>query len=107
MDVRFSIRFDRVAIEDIQDFLAYLDDFSPDVSSSFADSLKQVIDRDLGGNPLRYSWFWQSGPPFRARLFRVSRRTAYWIIYEVDEPNHRVTILRFWNASRDPAAFEL
>jgi mRNA-degrading endonuclease RelE of RelBE toxin-antitoxin system len=44
--------------------------------------------------------------PYRAYLYRVGRRTQYWIVYTVDEQTRTVDILHFWNASRDPERFE-
>ena len=44
---------------------------------------------------------------YRAYLFRVGRRTQYWIIYTVDENAQMVDVLHFWNASRDPESLEL
>lgn len=105
--VPYDVRFDRVALEEINDFLTYLSDYDADVSKWYENSIKQIIDRDLREHPDRYPWFWKSGPPFRARLFTVSRRTKYWIIYEVNEQNRFITVLRFWNASRDPSKLKL
>jgi mRNA-degrading endonuclease RelE of RelBE toxin-antitoxin system len=51
--------------------------------------------------------FYITGAPYRGYLFRVGRRTDFWIIYTVDEITKTVSVLRFWNASKDPQAFEL
>jgi hypothetical protein len=48
-----------------------------------------------------------NGRPYRAYLFRVGRRTQYWIIYTVDEHAGTVDVLSFWNAARDPDSFDL
>jgi mRNA-degrading endonuclease RelE of RelBE toxin-antitoxin system len=45
--------------------------------------------------------------PYRAYLFRVGRRTQYWVIYTVDEEANTIDILSFWNAARDPASLDL
>src|SRR5215468_8059080 len=45
--------------------------------------------------------------PYRAYLFRVGRRTQYWIIYTVDEETRTVDILSFWSAARDPRTLDL
>ncbi|MDQ2079562.1 hypothetical protein RA307_05155 [Xanthobacteraceae bacterium Astr-EGSB] len=47
------------------------------------------------------------GAPYRANLFRVGRRTQYWIIYTVDEDAGVIDVLQFWNAMRDPRDFEI
>jgi plasmid stabilization system protein ParE len=102
-----DVQFDPVALDEIEDFLTYLSDFDPDVSARYETLLDQLIDLDLSTSPMRYSWFWKFGPPYRGRLFHVSRRTKFWIIYTVDEAHRRVDILRFWNASRDPSKLKL
>lgn len=48
-----------------------------------------------------------TGAPYRAYLFRVGRRTHYWIIYTVDEDSRLVNVLAFWNASRDSETIDL
>jgi hypothetical protein len=105
--VPYDVQFDLVALDEIWDFLAFLADFDPDVSTRYETLLEQLIDSDLSEAPLRHSWFWKSGPPYRDRLFHVSRRTKFWIIYKVDESQRRVDVLRFWNATRDPSKLKL
>ena len=61
----------------------------------------------LSERPLGRAWFKITGSPFRARLFQVGKRTAYWIVYLADEEARTVEVLRFWNASRDPKTFRL
>jgi plasmid stabilization system protein ParE len=105
--VPYDVQFDPVALDEVMEFLAYLAEFDPDISARYEALLEQVIDSDLSQAPLRHAWFWKSGPPYRGRLFRVSRRTAFWVIYKVDEACRRVDVLRFWNASRDPSKLQL
>jgi hypothetical protein len=66
---------------------------------------------DSFGEPRRvaltWSYFAFTGAPYRAYLFRVGRRTQYWIIYTVDEDARTVDILYFWNASRDPETLDI
>jgi plasmid stabilization system protein ParE len=105
--VPYDIRFDPVALDEIRAFLAYLSNYDPDVSVRYETLLEQLIESDLSEFPLRYSWFWKSGPPYRGYLFRISRRTQFWVIYKIDEAHNRVDVLRFWNASRDPTELKL
>jgi hypothetical protein len=51
------------------------------------------------------SAFYLTGLPYRGYLFRVGRRTSFWIVYTVDEDAKLVRVLRFWNASGNPADF--
>src|SRR4030095_4007629 len=57
--------------------------------------------------PLTWGYFPITGAPYRAYLFRVGRRTQYWVIYTVDEQAQTVDVLQFWNATRDPESLEL
>jgi len=57
---------------------------------------------NLAESPLTWSYFPLTGAPYRGYLFRVGRRTQYWIIYTVDEYSRIVDVLSFWNTARDP-----
>jgi len=82
-----------------------------DDSEEFAveqiERLDRILRFNLGEAPLTWSYFPLTGAPYRAYLFRVGRRTQYWIVYTVDEGTRTVDILIFWNASRDPESLEL
>jgi hypothetical protein len=69
--------------------------------------LDRILSLQLGETPLTWSYFAFTGAPYRAYLFRVGRRTQYWIIYSVDDDTRTVDVLRFWNASGDPDALVL
>jgi plasmid stabilization system protein ParE len=105
--VPYDTHVDDLALEDIRCFLEYLADYDTELSVRYEAALEHLIDRDISEFPLRYPWFWLSGPPFRGCLFQVSRRTKFWIIYSADDTLNRVDILRFWNASRDPSKLRL
>jgi hypothetical protein len=49
--------------------------------------------------------FFLTGAPYRAKLFSVGR-TSFWIVYEVDELERTVNILKIWNSKQDPNDFE-
>jgi hypothetical protein len=61
----------------------------------------------FGKPPLTWSYFPLTGMPYRAYLFRVGRRTQYWVVYTVDEEANTIDILSFWNAARNPASLDL
>ncbi len=101
----FRIRIDRVAQEEIDDFAAHAAGYSDEWATEQFARLSHIFSIDLAEAPLRRSFFVLTGAPYRAHLFRVGRRTHYWIIYTVDEDARTVDVLRFWNASRDPRQF--
>jgi plasmid stabilization system protein ParE len=102
----FDIRFDAQALRDIDQFVAYQRDYSEDFALKQIDRLDIVFRRALAQSPLTWGYFFVTGAPYRAYLFRVGRRTQYWIVYTVDLEKRHVDILRFWNARRDTEAFE-
>jgi mRNA-degrading endonuclease RelE of RelBE toxin-antitoxin system len=60
----------------------------------------------LAEAPLTWGYLPLNVAPYRGYLFRLGRRTQFWIIYKVDEDAQIVDILRFWNANRDPDRLE-
>lgn len=103
----FRVRIDPVAQRHIDEFATYLREYSEEFATEQIERLDRIIAINLGESPLTWSYFAFTGAPYRAYLFRVGRRTQYWIIYTVDEENGSVDILHFWNAMRDPESFEL
>jgi mRNA-degrading endonuclease RelE of RelBE toxin-antitoxin system len=102
----FRVRIAPLAQRHIDEFAAYLRDYSEDFALEQLDRLDRTLSLHLGETPFTWSYFAFTGAPYRAYLFRVGRRTQYWIIYTVDEDKRTVDILHFWNASRDPEALD-
>jgi mRNA-degrading endonuclease RelE of RelBE toxin-antitoxin system len=86
----FRVRIDPVALHQIEDFARYLRDYSEDFAIEQIERLDRIL-AVLSESPLRWSHFVFTGAPYRAYLFRVGRRTQYWIIYAVDEDSCTVT----------------
>src|SRR5437763_8012903 len=98
----YRVRIDPVALRQIDEFGRYLRNYSEDFAIEQIERLDRILSVNVGGSPLAWSYFAFTGAPYRAYLFRVGRRTQYWIIYTVDEEARTVHILHFWNAMRDP-----
>jgi hypothetical protein len=103
----FRVRIDPVALRHIEEFVSYLLDYSEEFAIEQIERLDRIIAVNLGESPLTWSYFAFTGAPYRAYLFRVGRRTQYWIVYTVDEEKRTVDILHFWNAMRDPETLAL
>jgi mRNA-degrading endonuclease RelE of RelBE toxin-antitoxin system len=103
----YRVRIDPVAQRYIDEFAIYLRAYSEDFAIEQIDRLNRILSAHLSESPLTWSTFALTGAPYRAYLFRVGRRTQYWIIYSVDEEARTVDILHFWNAARDPDTIEL
>jgi mRNA-degrading endonuclease RelE of RelBE toxin-antitoxin system len=103
----YRVRIDRLAQRQIERFAVYLRDYSEDFAIDQIERLDRILRADLAESPLTWAYFPLTGAPYRAYLFRVGRRTQYWIIYTVDEETRTVDILSFWNAARDPDTLDL
>jgi mRNA-degrading endonuclease RelE of RelBE toxin-antitoxin system len=103
----FRVRIDPVALRQIEQFAAYLSDYDECFALEQINRLDRILHFNLGDAPLTWSYLPLTGPPYRGYLFRVGRRTQYWIIYTVDEEASTVYVLSFWNTARDPAAIDL
>jgi plasmid stabilization system protein ParE len=94
------------AAHDLQNLHAYLMRYSEEVANLYLDELEDVIASNIAERPLTWQFFFVTGAPYRAYLFRLGRRTAYWIVYLVDEEQEQVNILRIWHAAQNPREFE-
>ena len=55
----------------------------------------------IANNPNAFTWFHETGAPYRANLFKLARAT-YWIVYVVDDERRRVEVVRLWHSAREP-----
>jgi mRNA-degrading endonuclease RelE of RelBE toxin-antitoxin system len=103
----YEVVFSATAAREVEEWLEYLSRYDDRISEKYEMALSRVVEFELATIPNAYSWFWLTGHPYRGRLFTVSRRTAFWLVYTVDDTKRVVAVRRFWNASRDPSNFEL
>jgi hypothetical protein len=89
--------------KDVEGFGLYCKGYSNEFAEEKLSEL--VITRSLSNHPLSYSYFTQTGFPYRAYLFKAGRRTQYWIVFSVNEQKKTVKLLRFWNAMQNPFRF--
>ena len=74
----FRVRIDPVALRQIEQFAAYLRDYSEEFAIEQIERLDRILSVNLGASPLTWPYFAFTGAPYRAYLFRVGRRTQYW-----------------------------
>ncbi len=103
----FRLRIAPLAQRHIDEFAVWLRDYSGPFALEQIDRLNRILSIHLADAPLTWAYFPLTGAPYRAYLFRVGRRTQYWIIYTVNEDSRTVDILHFWNASRDPETLDI
>jgi hypothetical protein len=99
----FRVRIDPVAQRHIDEFAAYLHNYSEEFAIEQIEKLDRIISVNLGESPLIWSYFAFTGAPYRAYLFRVGRRTQYWIIYTVDDGTRRLGQSTFSISGMPPA----
>lgn len=74
-----------LAQAEMAEFAAYAADFSDDFASEHFSRLNHILSVELAEAPIMWSYFYVTGAPYRAYLFRVGRHTQFWIVYTVDE----------------------
>lgn len=103
----YQIRRSPQARDDIRNFFRYLkNEASAAIAQKYYAQLERDITYLIANSPNSFSWFHETGPPYRAKLFKLAR-TTYWIIYVVDDENQVVELLRFWNSAREPGTHGL
>lgn len=90
----YRLRIDTVALRQIEAFAAYLREYSEDFALERIERLDHILRFNLCEAPLTWGYFPITGAPYRAYLFRIGRRTQYWVIYTVDEEERTVDILQ-------------
>ena len=79
----------------------YAADYSEDYAREQFARLNSVFAVELAERPNTWNYFYITGAPYRAYLFRAGRRTNYWIVYTIDDDAKIVNVLRFWSVSQD------
>jgi plasmid stabilization system protein ParE len=103
----YRVRIDPVAQGEIDHFAEYLSKYDEHFAVEQIERLDRILQTNLAEAPLMWGYFPLTGAPYRSYLFRVGRRTQYWIIYTVDEDSRTVDVLSFWNTARDPDSIDL
>jgi hypothetical protein len=102
-----KIRLSARAQQDVAELHGYFSGYSSRIADAIVVDLERVLRLDVASNPEVYGWFYLMGKPIRARLFRISCRTQFWIVYEYSAEMQHVLIHRLWNASRNPESYEV
>jgi plasmid stabilization system protein ParE len=103
----YTVKIDVLAQRDIDQFYEYLREYNEDTACKYAEAFYDVVERLIAVNPHAFPTFRETGPPYRAFLFSVSRRSKFWIIYTIDDSRREVSLLRFWNTARKPGSHGL
>jgi hypothetical protein len=105
--VTYRVLVAPLAKDEMARFAAYAAEYADEFAIEQFERLNQIITVELAEAPLMWRYFYVTGAPYLAYLFRVGRHTQFWIVYTVDEASSVVKILRFWNARRNPQGFDI
>jgi hypothetical protein len=97
----YRVELSHGAIHEIDNFFIRLRDFSLDVAENYELALQRTIDTYLVENPTFFPPYPEIGAPYYRFLFRVTPRTAYWIVYRVYESQRVVRVLQFRSAAQE------
>jgi hypothetical protein len=103
----YRVDFSVEAIVHIDEYFSYLRRYSRATAEKYKLALQKSIDEYLVDSPETFAFYWETGAPYRAFLFRVSRRTAYWVIYRVYNNERIVRVLRFRSTANEPGTHDL
>ena len=88
------------ARHDIRQFVRFLKREAGDtIARAYLDALEHDLEVVIANSPNAFSFFHETGEPYRAKLFKLAR-TSYWIVYVVDDDRQRVELVRFWASAR-------
>jgi plasmid stabilization system protein ParE len=82
----YQVRLSPAAQRDLQSFAEYTKAYSVEFSTLQFLRINRILSVDLAAAPHMWSYFFVTGAPYRAFLFKVGRRTSYWFIYTVTVP---------------------
>ena len=103
--MQYRLRISRRAQQDIDVLAVYLREYGERFAAVQIDRLTQILISHIGETPRTWGYFALTGAPYHAYLFRIGRRTQYWIVYLIDEEARAIDIVRVWNARRRSSTF--
>ena len=97
----YRVELSKDAVREIDGFFERLRDFSFQTAEKYQLALQRTIDKYLVEKPTFFPLHLDAGVPYYRFLFRVTPRTAYWIVYRVYEDEGLVRVLQFRSTSQD------
>lgn len=76
----FEIRIDEIAQNEIEEFIAFQREYSAEFAEAQIDRLVRIFEHQIAQAPFMWGFFFVTGAPYHAYLFRIGRRTSYWIV---------------------------
>jgi plasmid stabilization system protein ParE len=78
--LKYRVVIDVLAQRDIDDFYKYLRRYSENTARKHVEAFYDVIEQTIAVFPHSFAFFAEMGAPYKAFLFTISRRTAYWVV---------------------------
>ena len=91
-------------VDDYRQFFLYLKHLDEALALRHFLRFEDAITDTLLDNPYRYSYFKETGAPYRSKLFQVGRK-SFWIIFTID--GNVLALHRFWDCAREPGTYGL
>jgi len=102
----YRVEISKDATSEIDGFFARLREFSFQAAEKYQLALQRTIDKYLVDSPTFFPPYPDVGLPYYRFLFRVTSRTAYWIVYRVYEDEGLVRVLQFRSTSQEDVGKE-
>ena len=101
----YKLRVTRTARRDLESWLDLVASYNEIKAAEYEAAFFDSLSLHVLPAPHTWAYFHITGAPLRAYLHSMSHRASFWIVYEIEEEDKAVSILRVWNAARDPRTF--
>ena len=102
----FRIQLSFEAARDRDRHFDYLRQFSAEAAEYHVARLDQELE-GLADGLVAWNFFFVTGAPYHAKLFKISRQRQLWIVYRIGQDEKIIRILRIWDTRQNPLAFKL
>lgn len=92
----FRVIFSPTSIRDLADSVAYIARHDKEAAARIGDGLIDAAEKQLSQQP----WIGPRCPEYPEDEIRYWLYCGYRIVYEVDDSDQRIHVLRFWHCSR-------
>jgi hypothetical protein len=91
---------------DIDGIYEYVSQYDLSIAKFHLDRLEDIL-MSLKQGLVDWNYFFLTGEPYKAKLFRISSRRTYWIIYRIHPRKKVIYILRVWGCFQNPKNFKI
>ncbi len=92
----YRVIFSPISIRDLADSIAYIARHDADAAGRVGDGLIDAAEKELASQPR----IGPRCPEYPAEAIRYWLHQSYRIVYEIDDINQQIHVLRFWHCSK-------